>query len=74
MVELLYNVENGISRYLATITIINAELGLVTGMMLWLLGIPNPLLWGVMVATLNYIPHVGAFACLVVLFVVGTVT
>jgi predicted PurR-regulated permease PerM len=74
VVELLYNVENGISRYLATITIINIGLGVVTGLMLWLLGIPNPILWGVMVATLNYVPHVGAFACLAVLFVVGAVT
>jgi predicted PurR-regulated permease PerM len=74
VVELLYKVENGISRYLATITIINMGLGLVTGLALWLLGIPNPLLWGVMVATLNYVPHVGAFACMAVLFVVGAVT
>lgn len=74
VVELLYNVENGISRYLATITIINIGLGFVTGLVLWLMGIPNPLLWGVMVAVMNYVPHVGAFACLVVLFVVGAVT
>jgi predicted PurR-regulated permease PerM len=47
---------------------------LVTGLTLWLLGIPNPLLWGVMVATLNYVPHVGAFSCMAVLFVVGAVT
>lgn len=74
VVELLYKVENGISRYLATITIINFGLGLVTGLTLWLVGIPNPFLWGVMVATMNYVPHVGAFACMAVLFVVGAVT
>ncbi len=74
VVELLYNIENGISRYLATITIINIGLGLCTALMLRLLGIPSPILWGVMVATLNYVPHVGAFACLAVLFVVGAVT
>jgi predicted PurR-regulated permease PerM len=41
---------------------------------MWLLGIPNPMLWGVMVGTLNFVPHVGAFLCMVVLFFVGAVS
>jgi len=71
VVELMHNVETGVSRYLGTITLINIGLGVVTGIALWLLGIPNPILWGVMVTTLNYVPHVGAFLCMAVLFVVG---
>jgi predicted PurR-regulated permease PerM len=74
VVELLLNVERGISRYLATITLINIGLGIVTALMLWLLGIPNSILWGVMAATLNFVPHVGAFLCMVILFFVGAVT
>jgi predicted PurR-regulated permease PerM len=74
VIELIYNVENGISRYLRTVTIINIGLGMVTGVVLSLLGIPNPILWAVMVAVLNYVPHVGAFLCMVVLFFVGAVT
>ena len=49
-------------RYLATITLINVGLGVVTAVILWLLQVPNPLLWGVMAATLNYVPHVGAWS------------
>ena len=71
VVSLLHNVENGVSRYLATITLINAGMGVVTAITLWLLQIPNPLLWGVMAATLNYVPHVGALVCMGVLFLVG---
>ena len=71
VVSLLQNVENGISRYLATITLINVGLGVVTAITLWLLAIPNPILWGVMATTLNYVPHVGAFVCMGVLFLVG---
>jgi predicted PurR-regulated permease PerM len=74
VVQLVQNVEQGISRYLATITVINICLGIVAGIVMWLMKIPNPVLWGVMVATLNYVPHVGAFICLVVLFFVGTIT
>ena len=74
VVQLVQSVELGISRYLFTITVINIGLGIVTALVLWLLDIPNPLLWGVMATTLNYVPHVGAFLCMVVLFFVGSVT
>jgi predicted PurR-regulated permease PerM len=73
VVALLQNVELGISRYLATITIINIGLGVATGLMLWLLGLPNPMLWGVVAMTLNYVPHVGAALCMALLFLVGAV-
>jgi predicted PurR-regulated permease PerM len=42
--------------------------------MLHLLGMPNPLLWGVMVATLNFMPYVGAAISLVVLTIVAFLT
>jgi predicted PurR-regulated permease PerM len=71
VVSLLQNVENGISRYLGTITLINIGLGVVTAITLRLLQVPNPLLWGVMATTLNYVPHVGAMVCMAVLFLVG---
>jgi predicted PurR-regulated permease PerM len=73
VVQLVQSIENGVSRYLATITIINLGMGVVTATALWLIGMPNPVLWGVMAATLNYVPHVGAMACMVVLFFVGAV-
>ncbi|WP_254508665.1 AI-2E family transporter [Anatilimnocola floriformis] len=74
IVQLLKNIENGISRYLFTVTIINCCLGLATSILLWLMNVPNPILWGVLVTTLNYVPHVGAFICMGVLFLVGAVT
>jgi predicted PurR-regulated permease PerM len=73
VVQLMRNVENGVSRYLFTVTAINCGLGLAAGIILWMMKIPNPVLWGVVVATMNYVPHVGAFICLVVLFLVGAV-
>jgi predicted PurR-regulated permease PerM len=74
VVQVLQEVESGISRYLYTITAINIGLGIATGVALWLLGVPNPALWGVLATVANYVPHVGAFACLVILFCVGAVT
>ncbi|WP_425618158.1 AI-2E family transporter [Anatilimnocola sp. NA78] len=74
VVQLIRNVETGVSRYLFTVTAINIGLGVATAALLWLMKIPNPVLWGVVVATLNFVPHVGAFFCMAVLFLVGAVT
>jgi predicted PurR-regulated permease PerM len=74
IVQLVQNVEFGISRYLLTVTLINIGLGVLTTMVLWILRLPNPVLWGVMATTLNFVPHVGAFLCMLVLFFVGAVS
>jgi predicted PurR-regulated permease PerM len=74
IVQLVQNVEFGVSRYLLTVTVINIGLGIVTALTMWALRIPNPILWGAMATTLNYVPHVGAFICMIVLFFVGAVT
>jgi predicted PurR-regulated permease PerM len=74
IVQLVQNVELGISRYLLTVTLINVGLGVVTAATMAVLQLPNPILWGVMATMLNYVPHVGAFICMIVLFFVGAVT
>lgn len=67
-------IQTNLGRYLITVSCINAGLGLVTGVVLHLLGMPNSLLWGVMVATLNFMPYVGAAISLVVLTIVAFLT
>ncbi len=61
-VTIAHEIESQISRYLLTITLINAGLGLAVGMTVGYLGLQNPVMWGAMVALLNFIPYVGAFA------------
>lgn len=58
-VELVYEVERGITRYLLTVTAINVSLGICTTILMWLVGMPNPIMWGVVTALLNYIPFFG---------------
>jgi predicted PurR-regulated permease PerM len=38
---------------------INAALGIATAVALWLLGIPDALLWGGVAALLNFAPYIG---------------
>ncbi len=71
VVELVYEVERGISSYLLTVTLINLGLGLAIGTAMWLLGMPNPALWGAMGTGLNFIPYLGAAAGTLVVFLVA---
>ena len=59
-VGIAQDIESQVSRYLFTITAINACLGLAVGTAVGLLGLHNPVMWGVMVALLNFVPYLGA--------------
>ena len=59
-VSIAQEIEAQVSRYLFTVTIINCCLGLAVGATVGFLGLPNPLMWGAMVAVLNFIPYLGA--------------
>jgi predicted PurR-regulated permease PerM len=73
-VEIARQIESDISTYLATITMINACLGLATWGAMALLKVPNPLLWGVLAWATNYIPYLGAMTMYAVLTMVGFLT
>jgi predicted PurR-regulated permease PerM len=60
-----------LSAYMVTVTAINAVLGLLTAGALWRLGVGDPLLWGAVVALLNFAPFIGPIVAATVLVVVG---
>lgn len=59
-VSIMREIETQISRYLLTITAINIGLGFAVGITVHFLGLRNPIMWGVMVAILNFVPYLGA--------------
>lgn len=72
--RIVYDVEREVSRYLLTVAIINAALGAVIGLGLWAIGMPTPLLWGVMAALLNFLPYIGALATIVIVAAISIVS
>jgi predicted PurR-regulated permease PerM len=72
--SLVTETEQQVSRYLFTITVINAGLGVAVGATMWAWGMPNPLLWGVLAAVLNYVPYLGAVVGVVVTLLVAAVS
>ncbi|MBI1853116.1 MAG: AI-2E family transporter [Planctomycetes bacterium] len=73
-VEVARQLEQDISRYLFTITMVNTCLGIVIALAMFACGMPNPVLWGVMIGVLNFIPYIGAVTTGVVIALVSTLT
>jgi predicted PurR-regulated permease PerM len=67
-------IQSAMARYLFTITCINIAVGAIIAIAMQLLGMPNPLLWGVMVALFKYVPYIGPAASGTVLTVVAFLT
>jgi predicted PurR-regulated permease PerM len=73
-VALARTIQSAMATYLFTITCINVGLGTATAVLMHVLGMPNALLWGVMVALLQYIPYIGPAISGTVLTVVAFIT
>ena len=57
--EALDDAVGRLSRYLLMQTALNATSGLLIGIGLWLIGIPNPVLWGILAMLLRFVPYIG---------------
>ncbi|WP_414902360.1 AI-2E family transporter [Sphingomonas flavalba] len=72
--RVIQNVVDATSAYIGTITIINMGLGLAVAAAVWALGMPSPLMWGGIVALLNYIPYLGPILAAVLMALGGLMT
>lgn len=72
--RVIQDVVDDTSAYLGTITLINLTLGLIIAGVLWGMGMPFPLMWGGIVALLNYVPYFGPIAAALLLALGGLMT
>jgi len=70
---LVDQIQRELSSYIVTISIINTCLGLATACAFHYLKIEDALLWGALVALMNFVPYLGGIASCFVLLVVGLV-
>jgi predicted PurR-regulated permease PerM len=68
------DVESKVSRFLLSVTFLNVCVAIAMTLITWALGLPSPLLWGVIAGILNYIPYVGQAVMIVILLAVGFAT
>lgn len=74
ILAVIEKVRREVGRFYATTALINVGVGLVTGFVMMLWGMPNPFLWGTMAALLNFIPYAGATTTLIVLTIVAIIS
>ena len=68
-VSIAHEIEKHVSRYLLTVTLINISLGILVGAIVGLLGLQNPIMWGVLVAVVNFVPYFGALTGIVCMMI-----
>ncbi|WP_304641755.1 AI-2E family transporter [Pseudomonas sp.] len=72
-IALVRTIQRELSRYILTVSAINACLGIVTGLALWALGVEDAALWGAVVGLANFAPYVGPILSMAMLALAGLV-
>jgi predicted PurR-regulated permease PerM len=73
-VEISHEIQQNISNYLFSVSLINIGLGIVVSGGLYFMGVPNAAMWGMLVALLNFVPYFGPAAGIILLAAVGLLT
>ena len=68
---ILDDAEKNVSQYFGTLVVVNLCLAVLAVGLAGAVGLPNPLLWGVLAGTLSFIPYLGPAIMVATLFVIG---
>jgi predicted PurR-regulated permease PerM len=74
VVALSQQIEENVSAYLVTVTLMNAAVGAATALGMWACGLGDPILWGGVAFSLNYVPILGPFAGVALFLLAGLLT
>jgi len=69
--RVMRDVQDRVAKYILTVTLINAGVGVVVATGAWLLGMDAPIMWGGLAAMLNFLPYIGPFAMIGILALFG---
>ncbi len=73
-VDISKQIEEDISAYLVTITIMNGMVGIATGTVMWLTGLGDPVFWGAVAFLLNFLPILGPLLGIAIFLLAGLLT
>ncbi len=59
--NMLEDAAKRVSRFLSMLFLVNLTFGILVGSGLYLIGVPNSILWGILAATLRFVPYVGSW-------------
>lgn len=73
-VRIIRSIERDLSQYLGMVCLINLGLGIAVAGAMYVIGMPNPVLWGALAGLLNFVPYVGPVINLTVVSLVAFVS
>jgi len=73
-VEISHEIQQNISRYLFSVSLINAGLGALVCGGLYFIGVPNAAMWACWWRVLNFVPYFGPVCGVILLAIVGLLT
>ena len=72
--DILHDTEKIVARYLTITAAINVGQGAAVGVGMWLIGIPDPLIWGLLTFAAEFIPYIGGVVMVGLLLITGFTT
>jgi predicted PurR-regulated permease PerM len=72
--KVISDIEGSLTTYLTTSTLINLGVGIATGIAAAMVGVANPVMWGIAAFVCNFIPYVGPTALMIIFVFVGLLT
>jgi predicted PurR-regulated permease PerM len=72
--KIMRDIERNLAGYLAVVTVVNIGVAIIVALGAWLIGFPNPWIFGFLAGLFNYAPYIGPAIMVIVLFGVGLVT
>jgi predicted PurR-regulated permease PerM len=72
--DVLHQTESIVARYLVVTALINFVQAIAVGLAMWAIGMPDPMMWGLLTFTLEFIPYLGGAINVALLLVTGFTT
>ena len=72
--DVLHQTESIVARYLVVTAVINIGQAIAVGLAMWAIGMPDPLMWGLLTFALEFIPYLGGAINVALLLVTGFTT
>ncbi len=66
--------QHQIAQYLAVLGLSNLSVGVLTGLICWAVGLPDPAMWGLIAGLARFIPYLGNMLTIALLAVVSAIT
>lgn len=74
VLRITHGSQREIARYLAVVSVSNGSVGVLTGLICWAVGLPDPSVWGLVAGLARFIPYLGNMLTIALLATVSATT